>query len=429
MTDDNEPTAKLDVPVTAAYEEPPPSEELPPRVLELRDRLEGSGWLDIGAAAGLGFLVLLAVGGVLVLAAKLNYPQLGGGADLLSAFNALAMAGLGTLGIPLVIDGVVASALPLGALAVVGAGVVWAVRTSIGSRRFETVAGAVTYGARVGIPFGLLCGFFALVFRSRGAHPVAADAGIALLAGAFWGALFGSIGAVRIMEPLRAASARLLSGLRAKDERLFTGASVGAAMLAIALVLAFAAALLWIIVALAKDPPGKQFSAGDAFAYVVYLIAFLPNILVGIVTLSFGAPIDVGAKIDVGGRFIGPFVDYSLFEWGRGDAPIYLWLLVLIPLAACGFGGFYARRKSEASAMVTVLLTASGVVAVCLTLLASVGVLRMAGVLKGSGFALIAPDVPVLLLVSFLVSGVVGFLGWKVAERTDLLADRLPHAG
>lgn len=426
MTEDNEPTAKLDVPVVAS-EEPPPSEELPPRILELRDKLERSGWLDIGAAAGLGFLVLLAVGGVLVLAAKLNFPQLGGGADLLSAFTAIVMVGLGSLGIPLVIDGVVASALPLGALMVVGAGIMWAIRTSLGNRRFHTVAGAVSYGARLGIPFGLLCWFFALVFRSRGVHPVAADAGIALLAGAFWGALFGAIGAVRMMESLRTAAARLLSGLRARDQRAFTGASAAGVVLTTIGVLACAATLLWIIVALAKGPPGKQFSAGDAFAYVVYLVAFLPNILVGMISLSFGAPIDVGAKIDVGGRMIGPLLDYSLFEWGRGEAPIYLWLLVLIPLLGCALGGFYARRKSsDASAMATVLLTASGVVAICLSLLAAVGPLRMAGVLKGSGFALIAPDVPVLLLSTFLVSGVVGFLGWTLAERTQLLTDRLP---
>lgn len=438
MPDDTEPTAELKVPprtegsetskldveeVVGPSEDPEP---LPPKLEEVRSRLEDTGWLDTLAAASLGFLGLLAVGAILVLAAKLNFPQLGGGADPLSAFNAAVMAGLGVLGVPIVVDGLAVSALPIGALAVIGAGIVWAVKASAGDRSFSTVKDAVLHGVRVGVPFGLFCWFFALVFRFRGQHPVASDAGMALVTGAFWGALFGALGTVRVMEPLRSALARLTSGLKGKDRRWFDGASAGGVMLAVAGVLGVAAMLLWVIVALAKGAPGKHFGAGDAFAYVVYLVAFLPNLVVGLISLSLGAPIDVGAKIDVGGKLLGPMRGYSLLGWGNGDPPAYLWLLVVIPVVACAVGGLYARRKSDPKAMVPVLLTASAVFAVAVTLLGAIGPVRMAGVLKGSGFALIAPDVVVAFVAAFLVSGIVGFLGWTLAERSQVLAGRFP---
>jgi hypothetical protein len=398
------------------------------RFSDARDRLDRGGWLDVAAAAGLGFLVLLVVGGVLALAAKLNFPSLGGGADPLGAFNAIVIAGLANLGVPIVIDGVSVYAVPLGALLVVGAGIMWAVRTSSRDTSFSTVVAAVTHGARVGIPFGLLCWFFALVFRFRGQHPVASDAGIALLAGAFWGALFGALGSVRVMEPLRTAARRILSGLRARDRTAHEGLSVGGAMLVGLAVLGAGATLLWIIVALAKGTPGKHFGAGDAFAYVVYVLAFLPNIIVAIVSFSFGAPLDVGAKVDLGGRLVGPMREYSLATWGTGDPHWYLWLLVLVPVAACLSGGFVAQRRStDTKTMLPVLLIASSVLAVTVTLLASIGRLRLAGVAKGSGYAVVAPDIVLLLVLSFLASGIIGFCGWKIAESSNVLNDRFPQ--
>lgn len=442
LADETEATAQLEVPVhpegasdtevaeerSGFFEEDDP-EPLPPRLDAVRERLEGTGWLDAIAAAGLGFLVLLAVGAVLVLAAKMNFPQLGGGGDPLSAFNAAVMAGLGALGVPIVIDGLAASALPLGALAVVGAGIVWAVRTSFGDREFSTVRGAVMEGSRVGVPFGVLCWFFALVFRFRGQHPVSSDAGIALLTGAFWGAAFGVLGAIRVMEPLRSALRRVTSGLEAKDRRWFDGVSSGVVMLVVTGLLGSAATLLWLIVVLAGGTPGGHFGAGDAFAYLVYLAAFLPNIVVGIAALSVGAPIDVGAKIDVSGRMLGPLREYSLAAWGRGEPPAASWLLVLLPLVACVLGGLYARRRvNDPKVMVPVLLTASGVFAGTITFLAAIGPLRMAGVLKGSGYALIAPDAPMVFVWAFLASGVVGFAGWTLGEKTQVLSSRFPPA-
>ena len=408
------------------YTEP----EMVQRAARLRDRLEATGWLDVTAAAALGFLVLLAVGGVLALAAKLNFPSIGADADLLDAFTAIVMAGLGSLGIPIVIDGLVVSALPLGALLAVGIGIMWAVRTSLRDASFTGVAGAIAYGARVGIPFGLLCWFFALVFRLRGQHPVGSDGGVALVSGVFWGALFGALGAVRVMEHLRAALRRITSGLAARDRTSFEGTSTGFLMLGSVTILGAGAVLLWIIVALARGAPGGHFGAGDAFAYVVYVAAFLPNIIAAIVSLAMGAPVDVGAKVNLGGKLVGPMREYSLATWGGGDPPSVVWFLVLVPVFACALGGFVAsRRATDQKTMVPVVLLGSAVFAVALTLLSAIGSLRMAGVVKGSGFGAVEPRTVMVLLFAFLMAGVVGSLGWNLAQRTDLLKDRFPQAG
>ena len=399
------------------------------RVAEVRDRLERGGWLDVAAAAALSFLVLLVVGGVLVLAAKLNFPALGGGADILAAFNAVVIAGLGAIGIAIVIDGLSVSALPLGALLVIGAGTAWAVRAALRDQPPSDLAAAVRWGVRVAIPFGLLCFFFALVFRFRGRHPVAADAGMALITGAFWGAVFGIIGAVKLVEPLRAASGRLLAGVRARDRAWYEGAVAGGVMLSSAAVLGVAAVLVWAIVSLASGEPGGRFGAGDAIAYLVYLAAFLPNVVVVIIAIGLGAPLDVGAKVDLGGRLVGQLREYSLASWGRGDAEPYLLGLLLIPIAACAAGGFIARRRSaQPSSMLVVLLTGSAVFCVGLTLVAAIGELRFAGIIKGAGYGAVEPDLVLLALFAFLVSGVVSFGGWKLAEGTDVLSERYPQA-
>ena len=390
-----------------------------------RARLEASGWLDTAAAAGLGFLVLLAIGALLVVAAKLNFPDLGGGADPLGAFTAVVLAALGVLGIPIVVDGVAVSALPLGALVAAGAGFWWATTAQGRDSESRTLPEAVRRGARLAVPLALLCWFFAIVFRFRGDHPVAADAGVALLAGAFWGAVFGIVAATARIESLRAVGARLLGGVRARSGRTYEGVIAGATMLGITGVLALGAALLWIIVALLRGAPGNHFGAGDALAYLVYLIAFLPNVVLVVITLSFGAPIEVGAKVDLGGRLVGPLRDYSLWGWGQGEPLPILLVLVVIPLVACVWAGVRATRRVEDSgAMLHVLLVASAVFAVTLTVLGAIGRLRLAGISPGSGYAAVAPDPVLTLTLSFLASGVLAALGWKLAESSAVPALR-----
>lgn len=393
---------------------------------EIRARLHDSGWLDAIAAAGLGFVVLLGIGGVLTLALKLNFPEVGA-ADPLAAFNAIVIASLGVLGTPVVLDGVLLAVVPLGALAAAGAGVIWAVHASLRNSVPPSLAAGVRFGARVAVPFALLCWFFALVFRFRGQHPVSADAGVALIAGAFWGATFGILGAISAVESLRTTGTRLLAGIKAKQKDWYEGITTGGLMLAGVALAGLAATLLWIIVALAQGAPGKQFGLGDAIAYAVYLAAFLPNIVVAVTALSLGAPVDVGARVNLGGELVGPVREYSLGSWGRGDPMPLVYLLTLIPIAACIGGGFIARRRtSTPGAMVNVLLVASAIFSIVLTLLVAIGPLRLAGVVKGSGYGEVAPDIVVTFLFAFLASGILGAAGWKLAESTSLLRRRFP---
>jgi hypothetical protein len=430
-TGDKDPTdtIRLDTPAAGDRSDDPagdPGDGLGLPVEEIRSRLHDSGWLDALAAAGLGFVVLLAIGGVLTLAMKLNFPTIGA-ADPLAAFNAIVIAGLGILGTPIVLDGVVLSVVPLGALGAVGAGVVWAVHASLRNSVPPSLVAAVHFGARVAVPFALLCWFFALVFRFRGQHPVSADAGVALVAGAFWGATFGILGAISAVESLRTTGRRFLAGIKAKQKDWHEGVTTGALMVVGVALIGLAATLLWVIVALAGGTPGKQFGLGDALAYSIYLVAFLPNIIVAIVAISVGAPVDVGARVNLGGELVGPLREYSLASWGSGDPTVLVYLLTLIPIAACVGGGFVARRRTVApGTMVTVLLIASGVFSIVLILLVAIGPLRLAGVVRGSGYGEVAPDIVLTFLFSFLVSGILGAAGWKLAESTTLLHRRFP---
>lgn len=390
-----------------------------------RERLEASGWLDIAAVAGLGFLVLLATGAVLVTAAKLNFPGLGAGGDLLGAFTAVVLAALAVLGIPIVVDGVAVSALPLGALAAAGWGFWWAASSTTRRSVPANLVAATRWGARLALPVALLCWFFALVFRFRGEHPVAADAGVALIAGAFWGAVFGISGAAAQVEPLRGILDRFVGGVRARSRRTYEGLVGGMTMLAIAGVMGAAVILLWIIVALIRGAPGQHFGAGDAIAYLVYLAAFLPNVVVAVVGLAFGAPLEVGAKVDLAGRMVGPLRDYSLWQWGSDDPLPILMGLIVVPLVACVWGGVTARRRADGpDAMLHVLLVASGVFAVALTLLGAIGRLRLAGVVKGSGYASVALDPVAVFFLSFLVCGILSAAGWKLAGSSNVPALR-----
>ncbi|HWC14582.1 MAG TPA: hypothetical protein VG929_08295, partial [Actinomycetota bacterium] len=130
-----------------------------------------------------------------------------------------------------------------------------------------------------------------------------------------------------------------------------------------------------------------------------------------------------GARVDLGGRVAGPLRDYSLWEWGRGEPLPMLFLLVVIPLLACVWAGVSARRRAgDPSAMLHVLLVASPVSAVTLTLVGAIGRLRLAGVVKGSGYASVAPDAVLVFVLSFLACGVLGALGWWLVDASSVPA-------
>lgn len=379
-------------------------------------RLEANGWVEVVQAASLSFIVLLVSGSALIVAAKLNFPSLGAGADPYDGVKAIVIAALGILSVPVIFEDLAVALLPLGALAVTGWGIAWAVRTTL--RPVEGDAGNVVLsGVRVAVPFALICWLAALVFRFGGTHPVAADAGATLLAGAFWGGSFGAVGALQIRRSLREWAGIAWSVVRARAPVYAEGALCGAITVAVVAILAAAATLLWIIVSLVADAPGRYFDAGDAAAYIVYAIAFLPNAIVSVATIAFGSSLEVGARLTLGGEIAGPLRSYSLWGWGGGSPPALIYLLPVIPLASClAAGANAARRVTDASKMVPVLLVSSGLVATTFTLLGWVAKMRLAGIGRGAGYAIVAPDVVVMFFASFFLTGLLGVAGWKLAE-------------
>ncbi|MDQ3964338.1 MAG: hypothetical protein M3277_10570 [Actinomycetota bacterium] len=400
-------TVEFDPPAPPVYEEP---------LDNFLGRVRAQGWLELVQAAGLSFLIAVTAGAVLVLAAKLNFPAFGSNGDVLGAINVVVMAGLAVLNVPIVFDGVALAALPLGALVLVlWVSVRWA--SSI-LRPAPDLRTAVLDGVRMAIPFALLCWFCALAFRFGGRHPVAADAGAALVIGTFWGGLIGVLAGVagrmaprRVWEEFRARTTATFGLPRAA---LAAGAVMVGALAALGLVATF----LYFIVVLARDAPGRYFDAGDALAYVLYVVAFLPNIVLAAISVSVGAAIDVGARLTLGGEVVGPLREYSMWTWGRGDAPLALSLLLVIPLVAGAAGGVAARRiDDDMRSMAPALLIASASAATVVSLLAWIGRARFAGVVKGSGYGMIAPDVVGLFVLSFLLLGLAGALGWQLAPR------------
>ena len=396
-----------------------PATDSPATAAAVRDLAESvrrsfvARWLDATAAACLGFLVLLCVGAVLLVAAKLQYPGFGAGANPIEVLTAVVILGLAVLRAPIHFGNLLVTALPFGALAAAGAGIAWATRIATKDRPPSDGIERVMAGVRVAVPFAILCWLAALVFRFRGGDEVFAGSWGALFWGAIWGGVFGAVGTATSGRELlnRLRELTLVPG----EGPVRRGLSAGVVMLATAAGLAAAATLLGIIVALARGAPREGFGAGDAAAAVVYLIAFAPNVLVALTALGLGSAVDVGARVTVAGGRLGSIRELSLFSWGQGAPPGVAYLLLLVPLLATVFGGYYARRRGSDS-MVTVLGVATAVFALVLFAVALLGDARLGGGLAGRGVAHVSVHAFRTLGLAAVWGAVGGFLGWKLAE-------------
>lgn len=400
---------------------PPPSGSGSPLVADLVRSLlsvfrrEGLG--DLLVAALFGFLVAVALGAVLVAAARMQYPFLGQGASSFSILSAVVMAGLGILGVPISIGDLSVSAVPIGALALVGASLVWATRRVVGRGPAVRVADAVLDGMKVGVPFAVLCWLAALVFRiGPGPTPAGADAGAALILALLWGALFGAIGGLLSVSSVSRHLGDLRSYIGARARPLLTGLSAGMLMLAVTGALSLLAGLAWIVAGLLGG--GEGIGGGEVAAAVIYLLAFGPNVLVAIAAVAHGAPIEVGAQITAAGRQIGSVEQLSLFEWGGGSPPWFAFLLLAIPVMAGLLGGFYARRAAHRTdPEMHVLGAAACTYGIVIGLLASLAEARLgAGMIRERGFGMISPDAGMTLLLAVAWALVGGYAGWRLAE-------------
>jgi hypothetical protein len=384
----------------------------------LRRSLAADGWLDACKAACVAFLAALCAGAVLVVAAKLGHPRLGAGASPISVLTAVVILTLGSLGSPITIGAVEVRALPLGALAAVGWAIAWATAKVLAARGVSESRAAALDGAKTGIPFALLSWVAALVFRYRSpVTPVAAGAGEALAGGAAWGCLFGALGGWAAVGPVGRRAAALLERLRRRSQAAYEGMAAGAVMLLVASLAAAAAVGLWALLSLAGGATPRP-SAGGVVAGLIFVLAFLPNLAASLLALALGASVEVGARVFLQGRALGPVRQFSLVDWGGAATPWFVWALVLIPTFACLLGGFAARRNSVAPSRVPeVLGAAAATFALPLAAVAALSPARLgAGLLSRRGFAHVAPDAWGTLFWALLWAALVGFVGWKVGE-------------
>jgi hypothetical protein len=386
-------------------------------------RLAGRGWIDASAAAALAFLVLLATGAVLLLAAKLQSSSFGAGADPLDVFTAVVILGLGSIRVPVHLGDLVFTLLPLGASTAIAIGVVWATRTSF--QREQVPAPSARDGLKVGAPFALLCWLFAVVFRFRD-PPVAAHAGAlgALVLGGLWGSLFGALGAATLATQPAALVRRGMAWLGARSRSLRQGVQAGGVMLGLGTVMAAAVLLLWIIVGLARGAQPRSFDAGDAVSALIYLVAFVPNVLVAILSLSVGAPIEVGAQVTFGGRVVGAIQEYSIFGWAGGQAPAWVFVLPAIPVLACVGGGVWLRGRTGDGEEGTGVDPRRSVVIAAVTFgatlfaMALLGEARLgAALVRNRGVGLVAPNPWLVGLLSFAWAAVGGLAGVLLSDR------------
>jgi hypothetical protein len=395
--------------------------------------LRTGGWGEATVAALVAFAGLLLVGLVLLLGAKLEFPDLGAGANPLKVLTWVVMIGLTVLGARLNLGDVTASAFPLGALLAAGLFIIWAARNSLRDRDAYTRGRRVVEGAKIGLPFGFVCWLAAVLFRHDvGETVVSVGAGSALLLGALWGAVFGALGGLQTQESFRTSVGYSMGRIRSRSISIYEGILAAIVMLGTMTVLCAIALLLWIIISLARGAPGPGFTIGDAFAGIIYLAAFIPNLLVAIAALSMGAPIQAGAQVTVRGGSIGALQEFSVFQWGDSGAAWFALFLLLIPLVSCALGGFSARRSTAASgATFEVLGSAASTFAVVLGSLAVLARARLgAGLVRQRGFALVEPDAVAVTFLALLWAAAAGWVGWKLAgsQRPPPADERGPEA-
>lgn len=391
---------------------PDPAELRPPTAPQpLVPGVEPGHLVPYARAAGLSFLTLLALGSVLLIAVKLQAPALGAGADPIDVLTSIVILSLALLRAPIHVGELTFTVLPFGALALLWLLVRWACRSAVSSAppRRGLVVGAI---------FGLLAAAAALTFRFR-FEPDAIYAGAfgSLVFGFLWGALFSAAAFAGQKEPLARRLGRALTNLTARRPWLFEGSRAGALMLVLACLLATAAGLLWTIGVLLSGGGPSSLGVGDLVAALVYILAFAPNLVIAVVALSLGAPVQVGAALTVGGRLRGPLRDLTIFSDGFGPAAF----LIVVPLSACMAAGFWAARNSrDGRPLVRVLSVAAVVFATALAFLGWLGEARLgAGLTSARGFGVIAPRPLMVFLLGLLWAGGGGYAGWLLAERSS----------
>jgi hypothetical protein len=379
----------------------------------VRRALVAGGWTSAAEPAFLGFVALLGFGALFVGVVKLAEPSFGAGRSAIWALNRILLAALASLGVPLRQGLTQSSIVPLGALLAVGAVIVWSARRVVEGGSSAHLEDRLVHGAKVGVPFGIMCFFAAVIFRPTEGVDMSANPIVAFVLGGIWGALFGAVGGALARSSPQAAARDAVAAVRSRSSMVYEGLAAAATMLAAVGVLAMVGALILIIVDLALGADARL-TAGDAVAVLFSLVVFGPNIAVGVTGFAVGAPVEFVHHALTGGLE----GQTSLLGLGTAGPEWYLYVLLAIPLVACFFGGYVARRRAnEADRVFEVIGLAAAVFAGVLALLVFIGTARVdqAFMVRGNLLA-ISPQPGVVMLLSFVWAAVFGFAGWKAAE-------------
>lgn len=370
-------------------------------------------------AAAFSVLAMVATGSILVVAAKLQYPHFGSGGSTIQALSVAVIAGLGSLGVPVHLGELTASALPLGALVLIGWAAVWGTAHSLGQRATVTLPQRVHAGVMLGLWLAPICLILSLGFRIGGSTPVYADAWWSFFLGGLWGALFGALGALASLSTFRdlRRSALLLLLGEARERSL--GLRLAGIVLWSLAVLGAAALLLGAIAAFFSGDRASGFGLGDLVAAAVYAALFGPNVVVAVVALGSGSSVSVGAQISASGRVLGPSEGFSLLQWSPDGPPGLAFVLLLLPIISTLIAGYRAKEAAlTRSDVFNSLRWTIPAVSLVLFLWAAIAEARIGGDLLGRrGFARIAPDPWVLSFLGALWTAAGVWLGWWVADR------------
>ncbi|MFP5352639.1 MAG: DUF6350 family protein [Actinomycetota bacterium] len=361
-------------------------------------------------AAALAFLGLLALGAVLLVVAKLQYPRLGAGADPVEMLTSLVIVSLATLRVPVHVGELTFTLLPLGALAVIAWIVRWACRSTIDNPTLRRTLW-------VGPLFGLIAACAAFAFRHRfDTDPIYAGAPSALILGSLWVALFAAWFFVTRSQTTIAFVRGSLDAVRAKSRPLWESTMVAGIMLGASSILALAGGLFWVIVSLLRGGGPQQLDLGGLVAALVYVLAFAPNLVIAATTLSLGAPLRFGAGLTIGGRVRGNVRELSIAGADGVDPSI---LMVLVPLVAAGLAGAWVARTSEKpDAPLPVLVRGAALFAATLTALAWLGHARLGAQLASEkGFGVVAADAPSVFTMALLWSFLGALAGWAAVRQ------------
>ena len=339
-----------------------------------RPGVERENFAELASMAAIIFLCLMAAGALLLVAGKLQFPSLGAGSAPLDVLRAIGLIALAALGVTIDLDGLELRVVPLGALMVVAV-----VAKAMTQQVFKDGLRSKLEPWLVGLVVGLLASFSTLVFRFVGEAPISANTGEAFFYGSLWGSVVAMIGLRGTELSVPSRPHWLGDGFRVAAPACVSAAT-GALIVLVSLVIA----------RLASDPLPRSFELGDAAAAVLYLIAFLPNVLVAIFSLAVGASLEVGAQFDVGGELVGPLKSISMWDWG--GAPIARWFLLLLPLTVSIQAGSLAlRRASSPASALRSVVTGAALVALAVGLLAAIGDARLgAGLVRQNGVGLVA---------------------------------------